>query len=127
MIQREVYTASPFVTSPSPSSIHLHDRHVSALGCSPILLVDACELESFIEVEPILCVDVHSGITFFLKFLCQVFKLLLIFRTSLLKGERSLFDFVILMRMQVLQVVFEALTTILRILQLGNVVLKLFF
>ena len=71
--------------------------------------------------------NVHSGITFFLKFLCQIFKLALIFRTSLFKGERSLFDFIILMRVQVLQVVFEALAAILRTFQLGGVILKLFF
>jgi hypothetical protein len=69
--------------------------------------------------------NIDGRIAFLFEFLGKVLKFTLILRPSLFEGQRSFLDFVVLMSMEILQIVFQTLTTILGVFQLSCVVLEL--
>jgi hypothetical protein len=69
--------------------------------------------------------SVDGSIALAFQFLGQFLELSLIFAASLFQRQRPLFDLVVLVAMQVLEVVLQTLASILGIFQLGCVILKL--
>jgi hypothetical protein len=69
--------------------------------------------------------NANGSIALAFQFLGQFLELTLIFATSLFQRYSPLFDLIVLVAMQVLEVVLQTLTSVLRIFQLGGVILKL--
>lgn len=70
--------------------------------------------------------DVDCQITLLLQLFRQILQLMLVFGTCLLKRQRTLFHFVVLVGVEILQVVFQTLAAILCTLEFRKIIFKLF-